>query len=129
MPSAVTTEPDRVRAQLREELIPYFSLPFYRAMIELSGFEEDVAGFDKGMSDGGPEAAVAAISDEFLGLLAAIGTAEEATESCAATADCGASYAGGRRGVEDGLRRHARCAGEQLGLSRSSRVGRMRAAR
>jgi len=81
VPSAVTTEPDRVRAQLREELIPYFSLPFYRAMIERSGFEENVAGFDRGMSDGGPEAAVAAISDDFLGLLAAIGTAEEAMES------------------------------------------------
>ena len=70
VPAAVTSEPEQARAQLRSELVPYFSLPFYRKMIELSGFGDDLAGFD---SDG-----VDAISDEFLGRLAAIGTAEEA---------------------------------------------------
>ena len=35
VPSAVTSEPDQAKAQLRSELIPYFSLPFYRKMIEL----------------------------------------------------------------------------------------------
>ena len=81
VPSAVTAEPDDARAKLRQELIPYFSLPFYRAMIERSGFGEDIAGFDEGMQSGGPEAAIAAISDRFLSVLAAIGSAEEAAES------------------------------------------------
>jgi len=70
VPAAVTSDPEQAKAQLRSELIPYFSLPFYRKMIELSGFGDDLTGFD---SDGAD-----AISDEFLARLAAIGTAEEA---------------------------------------------------
>jgi alkanesulfonate monooxygenase SsuD/methylene tetrahydromethanopterin reductase-like flavin-dependent oxidoreductase (luciferase family) len=83
VPAAVTSEPDQAKAQLRSELIPYFSLPFYRKMIELSGFGDDLAGFD---SDG-----VEAISDEFLARLAAIGTAEEAEAVVRSYADSGAT--------------------------------------
>jgi alkanesulfonate monooxygenase SsuD/methylene tetrahydromethanopterin reductase-like flavin-dependent oxidoreductase (luciferase family) len=83
VPAAVTSEPEQAKAQLRSELIPYFSLPFYRKMIELSGFGDDLAGFD---SDG-----VDAISDEFLGRLAAIGTAEEAQAVARSYADRGAT--------------------------------------
>ncbi len=90
VPSAVTGEPDEARARLRKELIPYFSLPFYRAMIEASGFEADVAGFDRGMREVGPEAAIRAISDEYLGLLAAIGSPDEATAAVRRYRDCGA---------------------------------------
>jgi hypothetical protein len=50
-------------------------------MIERSGYEDDVAGFDAGMSDGDPEAAVAAISDRFLKTLTAIGSQSDAVES------------------------------------------------
>jgi alkanesulfonate monooxygenase SsuD/methylene tetrahydromethanopterin reductase-like flavin-dependent oxidoreductase (luciferase family) len=89
VPSAVTSEPEEARARLRSELIPYFSLPFYRAMIEASGFADDVAGFDRGMQDGGPETAVKAISDEYLGLLAAIGSPEEAVAVVRRYRDCG----------------------------------------
>jgi alkanesulfonate monooxygenase SsuD/methylene tetrahydromethanopterin reductase-like flavin-dependent oxidoreductase (luciferase family) len=91
VPSAVTGEPEEAQARLRKELVPYFSLPFYRTMIEASGFEEDVAGFDRGMHEGGPEAAIQAISDEYLGLLAAIGTPEEAAAAVRRYRDCGAS--------------------------------------
>ena len=83
VPAAVTSEPEQAKAQLRSELIPYFSLPFYRKMIELSGFGDDLAGFD---SDG-----VDAISDEFLARLAAIGTAEEAEAVVRSYADSGAT--------------------------------------
>ena len=81
VPSAVTDEPEAARAKLRKDLIPYFSLPFYRAMIERSGFEDDVAGFDAGMREGDPETAAAAISDRFLKTLTAIGDANEAVSS------------------------------------------------
>jgi alkanesulfonate monooxygenase SsuD/methylene tetrahydromethanopterin reductase-like flavin-dependent oxidoreductase (luciferase family) len=91
VPSAVSGEPEEARARLRKELVPYFSLPFYRAMIEASGFEEDVSGFDRGMQEGGPEAAVQAISDEYLGLLAAIGTPEESAAAVRRYRDCGAT--------------------------------------
>jgi alkanesulfonate monooxygenase SsuD/methylene tetrahydromethanopterin reductase-like flavin-dependent oxidoreductase (luciferase family) len=89
VPSAVTGEPEEARARLRSELIPYFSLPFYRAMLERSGFGQDIAGFDRGMQEGGPEAAMAAISDEFLQTLAAVGTVEEATAIVRRYADSG----------------------------------------
>jgi alkanesulfonate monooxygenase SsuD/methylene tetrahydromethanopterin reductase-like flavin-dependent oxidoreductase (luciferase family) len=89
VPSAVTHDSDEARARLRAELVPYFSLPFYRAMIEASGFYEDVAGFDRGMQQGGPDTAVAAISDDYLGLLAAIGGPDEAAASVRRYRDCG----------------------------------------
>ncbi len=83
VPAAVTNDPDQVKAQLRSELIPYFSLPFYRKMIELSGYADDLAGFD----ERGPDA----ISDGFLTTLAAIGTAEEAVATARRYADSGAT--------------------------------------
>ncbi len=91
VPSAVTGEPEDARARLRSELIPYFSLPFYRAMIERSGFAADIEAFDRAMQEGGPDAAAAAISDDYLGLLAAIGSPEEAAESVRRYRDCGAT--------------------------------------
>jgi probable F420-dependent oxidoreductase len=91
VPSAVTSTPDEARSRLREELIPYFSLPFYRAMLERSGYDDDIAGFDRGMSEGGPDAAMAAISDRFLDALAAVGSAEEAAASVRRYAKAGAS--------------------------------------
>ena len=55
VPSAITDEPEQARDKLRKDLIPYFSLPFYRAMLERSGFEADIAGFDAGMEKGDVE--------------------------------------------------------------------------
>jgi hypothetical protein len=57
----VTDDPDAAREVMRKDLVPYFSLPFYRAMIERSGFEPDI---EK--------------ADAFIDTLAAIGTVEEA---------------------------------------------------
>jgi F420-dependent oxidoreductase-like protein len=91
VPSAVTDEPEAARSKLRKDLTSYFSLPFYRAMIERSGFEEDVAGFDAGMEEGGPETAVAAISDRFLQTLTAIGDGPEAIESVRRYQEAGAT--------------------------------------
>ena len=91
VPSAVTDDPDTARATLRQDLIPYFSLPFYRAMLERSGYEEDIKGFDEGMQAGDNEAATAAISDRFLGALGAIGDAEEARASVRRYREAGAT--------------------------------------
>lgn len=63
VPAAVTSEPGQAREKLRGDLVPYFNLPFYRAMIERSGFTEEV------------EAAEA--SDRFIDTLAAIGSPED----------------------------------------------------
>jgi F420-dependent oxidoreductase-like protein len=91
VPSAVTDDPEAARARLRGDLVPYFSLPFYRKMIDSSGYGEDIAGFDAGMQEGGPKAAIAAISDRFLENLAAIGSAEEAEASVRRYQDAGTS--------------------------------------
>jgi probable F420-dependent oxidoreductase len=73
VPSAVTDDPTAARATLRGELIPYFGLPFYRAMIERSGFGDDIAAYDE--AGGELEAMSTAISDAFVDSLAAIGDA------------------------------------------------------
>jgi F420-dependent oxidoreductase-like protein len=78
IPSAVTAEPDEARAKLRRELVPYFSLPFYRAMLERSGYEEDLKAFDERAQAGDGAEPAEAISDRFLAALAAIGDPGEA---------------------------------------------------
>ena len=91
VPAAVTDDPDAARARLRGDLVPYFSLPFYRKMIERSGYEDDIAGFDAAMQEGGPKAAVEAISDRFLANLAAIGSADDAGASLRRYQEAGAT--------------------------------------
>jgi F420-dependent oxidoreductase-like protein len=71
VPSAVVDDPAEAYAALRRDLLPYFSLPFYRAMIDRSGFGPDLERFDAAAGD--VEAMQAAISDEFLGVLTAVG--------------------------------------------------------
>jgi F420-dependent oxidoreductase-like protein len=77
VPVALTDDPEAARATMRQELITYASLPFYRAMIERSGFADDIAAFDEGMAAGDPERAKAGLSDGLLGALAGIGDADE----------------------------------------------------
>ncbi len=81
VPAAVTSERDDARLKLRQELLPYFHLPFYRAMIERSGFGDDVAAVDGGKP----------VSDRFLDALAAIGDPEEASASVRRYRDAGAT--------------------------------------
>ena len=81
VPAAVTGDVAEAREKLRQDLIPYFSLPFYRAMIERAGFGEEITGSPAGMAEGDPVAATAAISERYLGSLAAIGETEQAAES------------------------------------------------
>ncbi len=89
VPSAVTSEPGQARDQMRSELVSYFSLPFYRKMLERSGYGDDIASFDRGMAEGGPKAALAGISDGFLSALTGIGSAEEAVATVRRYADAG----------------------------------------
>lgn len=71
VPSGVVEDPADAHASLRRELIPYFGLPFYRAMIERSGYGEEIAAYDAAAGDF--EGMQAAISERFLGELAAVG--------------------------------------------------------
>ena len=91
VPSAVTDDPDTARSRLRGELVTYFSLPFYRKMLEGSGFGEDIERFDAKMADGDAAAASAEISDRFLGVLGAIGSADDARASVQRYVEAGAT--------------------------------------
>jgi probable F420-dependent oxidoreductase len=89
VPSAVTADKQEAYETMRGELITYLSLPFYRAMIERSGFGEDISAFDAGMEAGDVEAAKAGISEKFLDVLTAIGSADEVRAGVARYADAG----------------------------------------
>jgi F420-dependent oxidoreductase-like protein len=91
VPAAVTDEPGEARDRMRGDLIPYFSLPFYRAMIERSGYGDDIAAFDEAIREGDPQRAAAQISDRFLENLTAIGSVEDAEASVRRYQDAGAT--------------------------------------
>lgn len=77
IPAAVTPDHDGAFEVMRSDLVTYWNLPFYRAMIERSGFGEDIDAFDAGMGAGDIDRAMAGISDDFLRNLTAIGSPEE----------------------------------------------------
>jgi alkanesulfonate monooxygenase SsuD/methylene tetrahydromethanopterin reductase-like flavin-dependent oxidoreductase (luciferase family) len=75
VPGAATAERAAAFEAMRGDLIPYFGLPFYRAMIERTGFGADIAAYDA--AGGELDAMRAAISDGFLEELTAVGEASE----------------------------------------------------
>ncbi|HEY1451570.1 MAG TPA: LLM class flavin-dependent oxidoreductase [Solirubrobacteraceae bacterium] len=75
VPTALSDERDSAYAAMRMELIPYFGLPFYRAMIERSGFGADIERYDAAAGD--LPAMQAAVSDGFLDQLTAVGSASD----------------------------------------------------
>jgi alkanesulfonate monooxygenase SsuD/methylene tetrahydromethanopterin reductase-like flavin-dependent oxidoreductase (luciferase family) len=66
VPLALTVDPAAGTALFRAELGRYLALPFYRAMLELSGFGEDLRAWDRRP---GPDA----ISERLVSALAGIG--------------------------------------------------------
>jgi probable F420-dependent oxidoreductase len=91
VPSAVTDDRASVYETMRNDLVTYWSLPFYRAMIDRSGFGDDIAGFDEGIQAGDVDRAKAAISDRFLDDLTAIGSPDEVRAGVERYADAGAT--------------------------------------
>jgi len=77
VPAALTDDRGPAFAAMRRDLLAYFGLPFYRAMLERSGFGDDIAAFDRAAPTGDVDAMQAAISDAFLEVLTATGTEDE----------------------------------------------------
>jgi alkanesulfonate monooxygenase SsuD/methylene tetrahydromethanopterin reductase-like flavin-dependent oxidoreductase (luciferase family) len=71
VPTAMTDAPESAYAAMRKDLMPYFGLPFYRAMIERTGFGADIERYDGAAGD--MDAMQEAISEEFLQELTAVG--------------------------------------------------------
>jgi F420-dependent oxidoreductase-like protein len=88
---ALTDDPEAARATMRGELVTYASLPFYRAMLERSGFTDSLAAFDEGMQAGDVERAKAGLSDRLLDALAGIGTADRVRGMVERYRDAGAT--------------------------------------
>jgi alkanesulfonate monooxygenase SsuD/methylene tetrahydromethanopterin reductase-like flavin-dependent oxidoreductase (luciferase family) len=76
VPSAAVEDPGVAHASLRRELLPYFGLPFYRAMLERSGFDDEIAAFDAAAGAGDGDGMQRAITERFLDTLAAVGDAD-----------------------------------------------------
>jgi alkanesulfonate monooxygenase SsuD/methylene tetrahydromethanopterin reductase-like flavin-dependent oxidoreductase (luciferase family) len=76
VPAGAVEDPAAAHGSMRRELIPYFGLPFYRAMLERSGFDAEIAAFDAAAGAGDGEGMQQAISTRFLDTLAAIGDAD-----------------------------------------------------
>jgi probable F420-dependent oxidoreductase len=74
VPGALTDDPQAAYDVMRTDLVPYFGLPFYRAMLERSGFGGHIAAFDR--AGGDFDRMRAAIGDDFLNALTAVGDAE-----------------------------------------------------
>jgi alkanesulfonate monooxygenase SsuD/methylene tetrahydromethanopterin reductase-like flavin-dependent oxidoreductase (luciferase family) len=89
VPAAMTDDPGQAYAAMRKELIPYFGLPFYRAMIERTGFGDDIAAYDAAAGD--LDAMQAAISDGFLSELTAVGDPGQVKSGLARYRDAGAT--------------------------------------
>jgi alkanesulfonate monooxygenase SsuD/methylene tetrahydromethanopterin reductase-like flavin-dependent oxidoreductase (luciferase family) len=89
VPGAATDRPSEAFDAMRRDLIPYFGLPFYRAMIERTGFDADIAAYDAAAGD--LEAMQAAISDGFLEELTAVGEDAQVREGLERYRAAGAS--------------------------------------
>jgi alkanesulfonate monooxygenase SsuD/methylene tetrahydromethanopterin reductase-like flavin-dependent oxidoreductase (luciferase family) len=91
VPSGLTDDPDATLDIMRADLIPYFGLPFYRAMLERSGFGADIAAYDDAAGRGDFERMKAAISTDFLRGLCAVGDESDIRAGIARYAQAGAT--------------------------------------
>jgi len=91
VPAAVTKDQAGAFETMRGDLITYWSLPFYRAMIARCGHDADIAAFDAGMKAGDLDKAEEGISDRFLDALTAIGSPAEVREGVERYREAGAT--------------------------------------
>jgi alkanesulfonate monooxygenase SsuD/methylene tetrahydromethanopterin reductase-like flavin-dependent oxidoreductase (luciferase family) len=95
VPSALALEEataQAARAAMRRDLMLYLGLPFYRTMIERSGFGEEATAYDAARGDA--QGMQAAVSDRFIAALCAIGDEAEVRAGLARYERAGARSAG-----------------------------------
>lgn len=94
VPSAVTADRAATLDRVRSDLVTYLSLPFYRSMLERSGFEAEIAGFDAGMADGDVGSARSAMSEAMLDSLGGFGSADDVRGAVGRYLEAGATSPG-----------------------------------
>jgi len=77
VPAAVTADRAATLDRVRGDLVTYLSLPFYRSMLERSGFDAEIAAFDEGIAAGDVERAKAAMSEAMLDSLGGFGDGDD----------------------------------------------------
>jgi alkanesulfonate monooxygenase SsuD/methylene tetrahydromethanopterin reductase-like flavin-dependent oxidoreductase (luciferase family) len=90
VPAAVTNDRSATLDRVRADLVTYLSLPFYRSMLERSGFEAEIAGFDEGIAAGDVERAKAAMSEAMLDSLGGFGDGNDVRAAVNRYLDAGA---------------------------------------
>ena len=94
VPAAVTADRAATLERMRADLVTYLSLPFYRSMLERSGFGAEIAGFDEGIAAGDVERAKAAMSEPMLDSLGGFGGADDVRGAVSRYLDAGATSPG-----------------------------------
>ncbi|MBI3998482.1 MAG: LLM class flavin-dependent oxidoreductase [Armatimonadetes bacterium] len=74
--AAVTDEPEAAWRVMRRLLATYAAMPAYAQMFEAAGFAGEIAAMTSAWETGGVEAAAATASQEFVGQLAVVGSAQ-----------------------------------------------------
>lgn len=90
VPVAVTSDRAATLDRVRGDLVTYLSLPFYRSMLERSGFEAEIAGFDEGIAAGDVERAKSAMSEAMLDSLGGFGDGDDVRAAVNRYLDAGA---------------------------------------
>ena len=94
VPSAVTEDREATLNRMRGDLVTYLSLPFYRSMLERSGFAGEIEAFDAGIAAEDIEAAKAAMSEAMLDSLGGFGSADDVRGAVTRYLDAGATSPG-----------------------------------
>jgi alkanesulfonate monooxygenase SsuD/methylene tetrahydromethanopterin reductase-like flavin-dependent oxidoreductase (luciferase family) len=89
VPAALSPDRGDAHRAMRRDLIPYFGLPFYRAMIERSGFGQEIEAFDA--ASGELAGIEEAISERFLDELGAVGDEAQVRAGAERYREAGAS--------------------------------------
>jgi alkanesulfonate monooxygenase SsuD/methylene tetrahydromethanopterin reductase-like flavin-dependent oxidoreductase (luciferase family) len=91
VPAGLTDDREGALGAMRGELVTYCSLPFYRRMLEASGFADEIAAFDEGIAAGDVERAKAGLSERMLNSLAGIGDGDAVRAAVERYRDAGAT--------------------------------------
>lgn len=94
VPASVTDDRAASLDRVRGDLLTYLSLPFYRSMLERSGFGAEIEAFDAAIGGGDTERAKAAISERMLDSLGGFGSAEDVRGAIGRYLDAGATSPG-----------------------------------
>jgi len=73
VPTGLVDDPTTIHDSLRPDMLPYFPLPFYRAMLERSGFGDEIAAYDAAAAAGDEAGMSAAISTRLIETITPLG--------------------------------------------------------